>query len=131
MGRKLSAYFLVVDSNMLLSLPPSVMLSLAIMLEVVATSLLPKTQQFTSLPATATAAVLASYGCAFYLLSLTVQTMSLGVAYAIWCGAGIVLVAALSWLVYGQKLDIFAIIGIALILAGVVIINLFSTSVSH
>lgn len=129
MGRKLSAYFLVVDSNMLLSLPPPVMLSLAIMLEVVATSLLPKTQQFTSLPATA--AVLASYGCAFYLLSLTVQTMSLGVAYAIWCGAGIVLVAALSWLVYGQKLDIYALIGIALILAGVVTINLFSTSVSH
>ncbi|MEZ8677204.1 multidrug efflux SMR transporter [Vibrio splendidus] len=129
MGRKLSAYFLVVDSNMLLSLPPSVMLSLAIVLEVVATSLLPKTQQFTSLPATA--AVLVGYCCAFYLLSLTVQTMSLGVAYAIWCGAGIVLVAALSWLVYGQKLDIYAIIGIALILAGVVIINLFSTSVSH
>jgi small multidrug resistance pump len=60
-----------------------------------------------------------------------VQTMSLGVAYAIWCGAGIVLVAALSWLVYGQKLDTFAIIGIALILAGVLIINLFSSSVSH
>ncbi|WP_032555173.1 DMT family transporter [Vibrio sp. MED222] len=114
---------------MLLSVPTPVMLSLAIMLEVVATSLLPKTQHFTSLPATA--AVLASYGCAFYLLSLTVQTMFLGVAYAIWCGAGIVLVAALSWLVYGQKLDIFAIIGIALILAGVVIINLFSSSVSH
>ncbi|NOJ14769.1 DMT family transporter [Vibrio splendidus] len=110
---------------MLLSLPTPVMLSLAIVLEVVATSLLPKTQQFTSLRATA--AVLASYGCAFYLLFLTVQTMSLGVAYAIWCGAGIVLVAALSWLVYGQKLDIFAIIGIALILVGVVIINLFST----
>ncbi len=129
MGRKLSAYFLVVDSNMLLSLPPPVMLSLAIVLEVVATSLLPKTKQFTSLPATA--AVLVGYCCAFYLLSLTVQTMSLGVAYAIWCGAGIVLVAALSWLVYGQKLDIFAIVGIALILAGVVIINLFSSSVSH
>jgi small multidrug resistance pump len=114
---------------MLLSISPSVMLSLAIVLEVVATSLLPKTQQFTSLPATA--AVLVGYGCAFYLLSLTVQAMSLGVAYAIWCGAGIVLVAALSWLVYGQKLDIYAVIGIALILAGVVIINLFSTSVSH
>ncbi len=62
---------------MLLSLPPPVMLSLAIVLEVVATSLLPKTQQFTSLPATV--AVLIGYGCAFYLLSLTVQTMSLGV----------------------------------------------------
>ncbi|WP_026012355.1 DMT family transporter [Vibrio splendidus] len=114
---------------MLLSLPPPVMLSLAIVLEVVATSLLPKMKQFTSLPATA--AVLVGYCCAFYLLSLTVQTMSLGVAYAIWCGAGIVLVAALSWLVYGQKLDIFAIIGIALILVGVMIINLFSTLVIH
>ena len=72
---------------MLFSFPPPLILSLAIVLEVVATSLLPKTQQFTSLPATA--AVLAGYGCAFYLLSLTVQTMSLGVAYAIWCGAGI------------------------------------------
>ncbi|MEZ9761690.1 multidrug efflux SMR transporter [Vibrio splendidus] len=86
-------------------------------------------QQFTSLPATA--AVLASYGCAFYLLSLTMQTMSLGVAYAIWCGAGSVLVTALFWLVFGQKLDIYAAICIALILFGVVIINLFSTSVRH
>ena len=114
---------------MLLSLPPPVMLSLAIVLEVVATSLLPKTQQFTFLPATAT--VLVGYAVAFYLLSLTVQTMPLGVAYAIWCGAGMVLVAALSWLVYGQKLDIFAVIGIGFILSGVVIINLFSSSVSH
>ncbi|MCG9554657.1 SMR family transporter [Vibrio sp. Isolate31] len=114
---------------MLLSLPPPVLLSLAIVLEVIATSLLPKTQQFTSLPETA--AVLAGYGFAFYLLSLTVKTISLGVAYAIWCGAGIVLVAALSWLVYGKKLDIYAVIGITLILAGVVIINLFSSSVSH
>lgn len=114
---------------MLLSLPPAIMLSLAIILEVIATSLLPKTNQFTSIPTSI--AVLVGYGCAFYLLSLTVQTMSLGVAYAIWCGAGIVLVAALSWLVYGQKLDIYAVIGIALILVGVVIINLFSSSVSH
>ncbi|WP_435250433.1 DMT family transporter [Vibrio sp. nBUS_14] len=114
---------------MLLSVLPPVMLSLAIVLEVAVTSLLPKTQQFTSLPTTA--AVLDSYGCAFYLLSLTVQTMPLGVAYAIWCVAGIVLVAALSLLIYGQKLDIYAIIGITLILAGVVIINLFSTLVSH
>jgi len=57
--------------------------------------------------------------------------MLLGVAYAVWCRTGIVLIAALSWLVYGQKLDIFAVIGIALILAGAVIINLFSNSMSH
>lgn len=116
------AFYAVVTS-------PAIMLSLAIVLEVIATSLLPKTNQFTSIPTSI--AVLVGYGSAFYLLSLTVQTMSLGVAYAIWCGAGIVLVAALSWLVYGQKLDIYAVIGIALILAGVVIINLFSSSVSH
>ncbi|WP_257292164.1 multidrug efflux SMR transporter [Endozoicomonas sp. ONNA1] len=114
---------------MLLSLSPALTLTLAIVLEVFATSWLPKTNQFTSpLP---TMAVLVGYGLAFYLLSITVQTLSLGVAYAIWCGAGIVLVAASSWLIYGQKLDIYALIGIGFILTGTVIINLFSSSVSH
>ncbi|WP_019277380.1 DMT family transporter [Vibrio coralliilyticus] len=114
---------------MLLSLPPVVTLIIAIVLEVFATSWLPKTQQFTALYPTL--GVLVGYGLAFYLLSLTVQSMALGVAYAIWCGAGIVLVAALSWLVYGQKLDVYALVGISFILCGTVIINLFSTSVSH
>ena len=128
---------------MLLSLPPVMTLIIAIVLEVFATSWLPKTQKFTALYPTLgvlvgyglalypTLGVLVGYGLAFYLLSLTVQSMALGVAYAIWCGAGIVLVAALSWLVYGQKLDVYALVGIGFILCGTVIINLFSTSISH
>lgn len=114
---------------MLLSLPPIITLSLAIICEVFATSWLPKTNQFTSLPASV--GVLIGYGLAFYLLSITVQTMSLGVAYAVWCGAGIVLVAAISWLVHGQKLDVYALVGIGFILTGTAIINIFSSSVSH
>ncbi len=111
------------------ALPPLATLLIAILLEVVATSYLPKTNQFTSL--TITAGVLIAYALAFYFLSITVQTMSLGIAYAIWCGVGIVLVASISWLVYGQKLDIYAITGMSFILIGTIIINVFSQSVTH
>ncbi|GMQ49271.1 DMT family transporter [Vibrio sp. 10N] len=113
----------------MLSIHPYLSLSIAIGLEVFATSWLPKTEQFTAL--VPTLAVLISYGLAFYLLAVAVQTLSLGVAYAIWCGAGIVLVAGLSWLVYGQKLDLYAIVGIGFILVGTMIINVYSSSVSH
>ena len=57
--------------------------------------------------------------------------MSIGVAYAVWCGAGIVLIALIGWFVLGQKLDVPALVGMALIIAGVAVINLFSKSVSH
>lgn len=113
----------------MLSIPPYIALTIAIVLEVFATSWLPKTEQFTVL--VPTLAVLIGYGLAFYLLAVAVQTLSLGVAYAIWCGAGIVLVAGLSWLVYGQKLDLYAIVGIGFILVGTMIINIFSSSVNH
>ncbi|WP_112479464.1 DMT family transporter [Vibrio variabilis] len=113
----------------MLSIPPYLALAIAIGLEVFATSLLPKTEQFTALGPTL--AVLVGYGLAFYLLAVAVQTLSLGVAYAIWCGAGIVLVAGLSWLVYGQQLDLYAIVGIGFILVGTMIINIFSSSVTH
>ncbi|MGR5150945.1 DMT family transporter [Photobacterium swingsii] len=115
--------------SILTSLPPIVPLSIAIVCEVIATSFLPKTEQFTK-PGL-TLLVLVGYGIAFFMLSLTVKTMPVGVAYAIWCGAGIVLVAMLSWLFSGQHLDKFAILGISLIMAGTIIINVFSKSVSH
>ncbi|QUJ70041.1 QacE family quaternary ammonium compound efflux SMR transporter (plasmid) [Photobacterium sp. GJ3] len=111
------------------ALPPMLALFMAIVCEVIATSLLPKTEQFTQpIP---TLIVLMGYGAAFFLLSVTVKVVPIGVAYAIWCGAGIVLVALISWLWYGQKLDLFALLGIALILAGTLIINVFSKAVSH
>ncbi|MCM0148611.1 QacE family quaternary ammonium compound efflux SMR transporter [Photobacterium galatheae] len=111
------------------ALPPMLALFLAIICEVIATSMLPKTQQFTQL--VPTLVVLTGYAVAFFLLSVTVRVVPIGVAYAIWCGAGIVLVALISWLWYGQKLDLFALLGMALILSGTLVINVFSKSVSH
>ncbi len=69
------------------------------------------------------------YGAAFYFLSLTLRTIPVGVAYAVWSGIGIVLISLIGWIVYRQSLDVPTIIGIALILAGVVVINLLSKSV--
>lgn len=113
----------------MLALPPLATLMIAILLEVIATSYLPKTNQFTSV--FVTVGVLITYAFAFYFLSVTVHAMSLGIAYAIWCGVGIVLVASISWIIYGQKLDIYAITGMSFILIGTIIINVFSQSVTH
>lgn len=71
------------------------------------------------------------YVIAFASLAQVVKVMPVGIAYAIWCGAGIVLVAGIGWLYYGQRLDLPAIIGIGFILVGTVIINVFSKAVSH
>ena len=75
--------------------------------------------------------VVGGYALAFYFLSLTLRVIPVGIAYAIWSGVGVVLVCLLGWLLYGQKLDIAAGIGIALIVAGVVVLNAFSTTPSH
>jgi small multidrug resistance pump len=104
-------------------------LLLAICIEVTATSCLKLTNEFTAI--VPTIAVLLGYGLSFYLLSLTLRVMPVGIAYALWCGIGIVAVAAVGWLYYGQKLDISALAGMGLILAGALIINLFSKSVRH
>ena len=102
---------------------------LAIICAVVATSALKQTEQFTRLvPSLIT---LAGYVGAFYFLSIVLRSIPLGIAYAVWSGAGIVLVALVGWLVFKQHLDVQAIIGICMILGGVVVINLFSTSAGH
>ncbi|MCW8328539.1 multidrug efflux SMR transporter [Photobacterium sp. SDRW27] len=109
--------------------PPMIALAIAIVCEVIATSTLPKTEQFSQpLP---TIITLVGYGIAFFFLSVAVKTVSIGVAYAIWCGAGIILVALISWLWHGQQLDTAAVLGITLIMAGTIVINVFSKSVSH
>ncbi|WP_336148432.1 DMT family transporter, partial [Acinetobacter ursingii] len=71
------------------------------------------------------------YVCAFYLLSIVVKTLAVGISYAIWAGTGIVLVAAINVIVLKQKLDFPALLGMFLIIAGVIIINLFSKSINH
>jgi len=104
-------------------------LAVAIVAEVIATSALKASDGFTRL--WPSVIVVIGYIVAFYCLSLTLRTMTVGVAYAIWCGAGIVLVALIGWVVLGQKLDAPAVGGMALIIAGVAVINLFSKSTGH
>ena len=104
-------------------------LLIAIVCEVVATSALKQADGFTRL--WPSLVCIAGYGAAFYLLSILLKTMPVGVVYAIWSGAGIVLIAAVGWFRFKQSLDIAAIVGLVLIVAGVLIDNLFSSSVGH
>jgi small multidrug resistance pump len=104
-------------------------LTIAIICEVAGTAALKASAEFTRpIPSLI---VVAGYGIAFVCLSLTLRTIPVGIAYAIWAGCGIVLVALVSSALFGQKLDAPAIAGIALITAGVVVVNVFSGSVTH
>ena len=101
----------------------------AILLEVIGTTCLQRSQQFTQIVPTVLMGL--CYAGSFYFLSLVLLSMPLGIAYAVWSGLGIVLVSLIGLVVFGQKLDLPAIVGLGLIIAGVVIVNLFSGSVSH
>lgn len=104
-------------------------LAVAIVAEVIATSALKASEGFSR--AVPSLVVVVGYGVAFYCLSLTLRSIPVGIAYAVWSGAGIVLISAVGWLVYGQKLDAAALFGMALIIAGVLVVNVFSGSASH
>ncbi len=104
---------------------PWAYLGLAIAAEVVATSALKASEGFSRF--WPSALVVLCYGLSFYLLSLTLKSIPLGVVYAVWSGLGIVLIALVAYLMYGQRLDLPALLGIALILSGVVIIHRFSS----
>jgi small multidrug resistance pump len=106
-----------------------VYLAIAILGEVIGTSALKATEGFTRL--WPSLGVIAGYGVAFFFLSLSLKTIPVGVAYAIWAGVGTALIALIGWAVLGQKLDAPAVIGIALIVAGVVVMNLFSDAARH
>ena len=108
---------------------PWLSLAVAIVAEVVGTSFLKASAGFTKpLPVIA---VVVGYGLSFYFLSLTLETLPVGIAYAFWSGVGLVLITAVAWVAYGQTLDLPAVIGMGLILAGVLILNLFSTAAGH
>ncbi|WP_432787330.1 DMT family transporter [Oligella sp. MSHR50489EDL] len=104
-------------------------LGIAIAFELAGTSLLMKTEQFTRL--IPSVLVLVSYGSSFYFLSLSLKYIPIGIAYALWSAVGIVCIALIGWVFFKQRLDLPAMIGIALIIVGVVVINLFSKSVTH
>ena len=101
----------------------------AIIAETIATSALKASEQFTKLGPTAI--VVVGYAISFYLLAYAVRFMPVGIVYAIWSGLGIVLVAIIGWFWFKQSLDLPAIIGLAMILGGIVVINLFSAAASH
>jgi len=108
---------------------PYVYLAVAIVAEVIATSALKASEEFSkTIPSLI---VVVGYGVAFYCLSLVLRSIPVGVAYAIWSGLGIVLIGLVGWVVFQQKLDLAAILGMGLIIAGVVVINVFSDTAGH
>lgn len=106
-----------------------VFLGIAIVAEVIATSALKSSEGFSRL--WPSLLVVAGYGLAFVFLALTLKTIPIGVAYAVWAGMGIVLIAVVGVVLFGQKLDAPAIVGMGLIIAGVVVMNGFSRMVAH
>ena len=105
------------------------LLAMAIISEVIGSTFLVKSEGFTKL--LPSLAVVVLFSLAFYLLSQVIKVIPLGIAYAIWAGVGIVLTALIGYFVFRQSLDFAAMIGIALIVSGVVVINLFSNSTGH
>lgn len=106
-----------------------ILLALAIVSEVTGSTFLVKSEGFTQL--VPSILVVVFYVISFYLLSQVIKTIPLGVAYAIWGGVGIVLTALIGFLIFRQSLDLAALIGIALIIGGVIVMNIFSKTVGH
>lgn len=104
-----------------------VYLIVAIVAEVIATSFLKAADGFRNL--WPSIIVLLGYGAAFYFLSLTLRTIPVGVSYAVWSGIGTTLIVVIGFIAYKQQLNIPTLVGIALIIAGVILINLFSKSI--
>ncbi|WP_408292497.1 DMT family transporter [Paraburkholderia sediminicola] len=110
-------------------MPPYALLAIAIVAEVIATSAMRASEGFARLlPATV---VVIGYGIAFYCLSLTLKTIPVGIVYAVWSGAGIVLITLVAVVMYRQVPDLPAIIGLGLIIAGVAVLNVFSKMQAH
>lgn len=104
-------------------------LAVAIVAEVMATTAMKQSDGFSRLPWTIVTVV--GYAIAFYFLSQTLKSIPTGIAYAIWSGVGIVLISAAAWAFQGQKLDTPAVVGMALIITGVIVMNVFSKVAVH
>ena len=104
-------------------------LAIAIVAEVIGTTALKASNEFTRL--VPSLMVVAGYGTALYFMSISMRVLPVGIMYAIWSGMGIVLVSVIGWVMYRQVLDMPAMIGMGLIIAGAIVINVFSKSVVH
>lgn len=105
------------------------LLAAAILFETIGTTALKASDGFTRLAPSAL--VVVAYGISFWLLALVLRTIPVGIAYAIWSGLGIVFISGIGYLLFNQRLDAAALIGIALIVAGIGVINLFSSAAPH
>lgn len=101
----------------------------AILAETIGTTALQASQQFTRL--LPSLLVVVAYAISFYLLAMALRSIPVGIAYAVWSGLGIVFIAAIGFLVFGQKLDLPAVLGMGMILAGILVIHLFSRAAPH
>jgi len=110
-------------------MPVYLILAFAVLAETIGTTALQASQQFSKpLPSIL---VVVAYAVSFYLLSVTLRTMPVGIVYALWSGLGIILIATIGWVVFGQRLDLPAMIGLLMIIGGIAVIHLFSATSSH
>jgi small multidrug resistance pump len=110
-------------------MPAYLILALAVMAETIGTTALQASQQFTRL--WPSVLVVVAYAVSFYLLSMTLKVMPVGVVYALWSGLGIILIAIIGFAVFGQRLDFPAVIGLVMIIGGIAVIHLFSNATPH
>ena len=108
---------------------PYLYLAIAVAFETIGTSAMQASQQFTRL--WPSVLVVVGYAISFYFMALTLRFMPVGIVYALWSGLGIILIALIGYAVFGQKLDLPAIVGLGLIIAGIVVIQLFSNATAH
>ena len=108
---------------------PYLYLAIAVAFETIGTSAMQASQQFTRL--WPSVLVVVGYAISFYFMALTLRFMPVGIVYALWSGFGIILIALIGYAVFGQKLDLPAIAGLGLIIAGIVVIQLFSNATAH
>ncbi len=104
-------------------------LFIAIVSETLGTTALQASQQFTRL--WPSVCVVLFYGASFYFMALALKVMPVGIVYAIWSGLGIVLIAGIGYVIFGQKLDFPAVMGLMMIIAGILVIHLFSNTTTH
>ena len=110
-------------------MPVYLILALAVVAETIGTTALKASEQFTRIGPSMI--VVLAYGVSFYLLSITLKTIPVGVVYALWSGLGIVSIAIIGWFVFGQTLDFAALAGMAMIVGGIAVIHLFSSASPH
>lgn len=110
-------------------MPVYLILALAVLAETIGTTALQASQQFTRMGPSVL--VVVAYSISFYLLSITLRSMPVGIVYALWSGLGIIFIAGIGWVVFEQRLDFPAVVGLGMIVGGIAVIHLFSATAPH